>query len=287
MKKALIIGAGPAGISASLYLIRSNTAEVTVITNGTSSLEKAELIENYFGFAQPISGKQLLQNARAGAERLGVKFIDDELTGLSFTDDMRFEAETVKSKDIYDAVLIATGSARKSPSIKGLSEFEGKGVSYCAVCDAFFYMKKDVAVIGNGEYASHEASILLRTASNVTLLSDGKGLSAKLPDGVKHNDIKIRSITGSQRVERVEFEDGSSLDVNGIFVAAGTAGSTEIARKIGVATDDKKIIVDDNFATNVPGIFAAGDCIGGLLQVSKAVGDGAVAGINMIKFLKK
>ena len=106
MKKALIIGAGPAGISASLYLIRSNTAEVTVITNGTSSLEKAELIENYFGFAQPISGKQLLQNARAGAERLGVKFIDDELTGLSFTDDMRFEAETVKSKDIYDAVWI-------------------------------------------------------------------------------------------------------------------------------------------------------------------------------------
>ena len=106
MKKVLIIGSGPAGISASLYLARSSIADVTVISNGKGALAKAEMIENYFGFAEPISGKQLLENGKKGAERLGVKFIEAELTSLGFTDDMRYEAEYVGGRDSFDAVLI-------------------------------------------------------------------------------------------------------------------------------------------------------------------------------------
>ena len=287
MKKVLIIGSGPAGISASLYLARSNIADVTVISNGKGALAKAEMIENYFGFAEPISGKQLLENGKKGAERLGVKFIEAELTSLGFTDDMRYEAEYVGGRDSFDAVLIATGAARKAPSINGIKDFEGKGVSYCAVCDAFFYRGKDVAVIGSGDYALHEASTLLQTASSVTLLTNGQETNIELPEKIKLIKTGIKALHGSDRLSSVEFDDGSSISVSGVFVAVGTAGSTDFARKLGVAVDDGKIIVDESFASNVPGVFAAGDCIGGLMQVSKAVSDGAAAGINMIRYLKQ
>lgn len=287
MKKVLIIGSGPAGISASLYLARSNIADVTVISNGKGALAKAEMIENYFGFAEPISGKQLLENGKKGAERLGVKFIEAELISLGFTDDMRYEAEYVGGRDSFDAVLIATGTARKAPSINGIKDFEGKGVSYCAVCDAFFYRGKDVAVIGSGDYALHEASTLLQTASSVTLLTNGQETNIELPKKIKLIKTGIKALHGSDRLSSVEFDDGSSISVSGVFVAVGTAGSTDFARKLGAAVDDGRIIVDESFATNVPGVFAAGDCIGGLMQVSKAVGDGAAAGINMIRYLKQ
>lgn len=286
MKKALIIGAGPAGISASLYLARSGTAQVTVVTNGKSSLEKAEKIENYFGFSQPVSGKELLKNGRAGAERLGVSFIEAELLELTITPDMKFEAESTAGKDIYDTVLIAAGSARKAPQIKGLKEFEGKGVSYCAVCDAFFYRGKAVAVIGSGEYAVHEAVTLMQTSPSVTLLTNGSALSAELPEGITLIDKKIAEITGDSKVRAVILQDGSKTDAEGIFIATGSAGSAEIARKTGVAADSGTIITDKDMATNIPGIYAAGDCTGGLLQVSKAVADGAIAAMSMIRFLK-
>ena len=281
MKKVLIIGSGPAGISASLYLARSNIADVTIISNGKGALAKAEMIENYFGFAEPISGKQLKKKKKKGAD------IEAELTSLGFTDDMRYEAEYVGGRDSFDAVLIATGTARKAPSINGIKDFEGKGVSYCAVCDAFFYRGKDVAVIGSGDYALHEASTLLQTASSVTLLTNGQETNIELPEKIKLIKTGIKALHGSDRLSSVEFDDGSSISVSGVFVAVGTAGSTDFARKLGAAVDDGRIIVDESFASNVPGVFAAGDCIGGLMQVSKAVSDGAAAGINMIRYLKQ
>ncbi len=288
MKKALIIGAGPAGISASLYLARAGGIEVTVLSHGKSALEKAEQIENYFGFAQPISGKDLLANGRTGAKRLGVRFIDSEITDLQITADLKFSALTsFRSEETYDTVLIATGASRKTPGIKGLKDFEGKGVSYCAVCDAFFYRNKPTAVIGSGNYAAHEASVLSGTSSSVFILTDGQPLSADTADNITVCDKKIKEIHGSDKVESVIFEDDSKIAVSGVFVAIGTAGSTELARKTGVPVAGNKIITDENRATAVPGIYAAGDCIGGLLQVSKSVADGAIAAMSMIKFLKK
>ena len=286
MKKALIIGSGPAGISASLYLARSGTAEVTIITNGKSSLEKAEKIENYFGFAGPVSGKELLRNGRAGAERLGVRFHDTELLELNITPSLSFEAVTPDGRETFDAVLIAAGAARKAPPIKGLKEFEGRGISYCAVCDAFFYRGKPVAVIGSGEYAMHEAVTLLQTSSSVTVLTNGEEPAGSIPEGIGYRTGKISEIAGDSKVHSVLFEDGSSLSVEGVFVAVGAAGSDDIARKTGIASDSGKIITDSGMATNVPGIYAAGDCTGGLMQISKAVSDGAIAAMSMIRFLK-
>ncbi len=287
MKQTLIIGAGPAGISASLYLARSGKTAVTVVTNGESALAKADLIENYFGFAEPVSGKQLLSDSRKNAERLGVVFADTELIDLQINMEMKFDALTADgNKNTYDCVLIATGASRTSPKIKNIKEFEGKGVSYCAVCDAFFYRGKDVAVIGAGEYALHEAQTLAAVASSVTILTDGQTPAFSAYSGIKCDTRKLAEITGDGRVDGVLFEDGDRLSVSGVFAAVGTAGSTELAKKVGAPVEGSRIIVDENRATAVPGLYAAGDCIGGLLQVSKAVADGAVAAMSMIKFCR-
>lgn len=286
IKKALIIGAGPAGISASLYLARSNKADVTVVFSGKSALEKAEKIENYFGFAQPVSGKELLENGIAGAKRLGVKFVEEEIIGLQLSPDFKYETITPHGSETYDTVLIATGANRTTPKIKGIKEFEGRGISYCAVCDSFFYKGKPVAVIGSGEYALHEAMTLINTASSVTILTNGEEMKTAVPDNIPIIKDKILEISGENKVSRVIFENGESLDTAGVFIAIGTAGSTDLARKIGAETDGNKIFVDKNMSTNLPGLYAAGDCTGGLLQVSKAVADGAAAAMSMISFLK-
>ncbi len=287
MKKALIIGAGPAGISASLYISRSNCCKATVISNGQSALAKADMIENYFGFAEPVSGQVLLENGRKNAQRLGAEFIDGELIELQLTADMKFSAVFSAGKqDIFDTVLIATGASRKTPDITGLKSFEGKGISYCAVCDAFFYRGKPTAVIGSGEYAAHEAETLSGTSSSVTIVTNGEELTASLPENIICITDKIKEISGDGKVERIVFENDKEIDISGIFIAVGTAGSTDIARKTGAVIDENKIIVDENMQTNVPGLFAAGDCTGGLLQVSKAVSDGAIAGLGMIRFIK-
>lgn len=287
MKKAIIIGSGPAGISASLYLARSGKASVTVISHGGSALAKADKIENYFGFEQPVSGQELLGRGRAGAERLGVKFTDAEVLELAPGLSGGFDILTTAGAFSCDSVLLATGASRKSLKIPGIKEFEGRGVSYCAVCDAFFFRKKTNFVIGSGDYAAHEAAVLMPLSGSVTVLTNGEELSAVLPEGARCITTKISSVSGSDRVSSISFEDGSVLDADGIFIALGSAGSTELARKIGAASENNTIIVDNDFSTTVPGIFAAGDCTGGLLQVSKAVGDGACAAMGILRWLSR
>lgn len=286
MKKALIIGAGPAGLSAAFYLARSGKIDVTVISDDSSALLKTDKIENYFGFAEPVTGRQLLDDSRKNAERLGAVFIDAEIIDLQINMDMKFEAVSSDGKkEVYDSVLIATGAARAAPAVKGVKEFEGRGVSYCAVCDAFFYRGKDTAVIGSGNYALHEAQTLINTSSSVTILTNGIEPAFDQDERIKCDKRKIKEICGEERVSSVIFEDGDSLKISGVFIAVGTAGSTDLARKAGAPIDNNRIIVDENKSTAVPGLYAAGDCTGGLLQISKAVSDGAIAAVNMIRFL--
>ncbi|MPM98638.1 NADH dehydrogenase [bioreactor metagenome] len=154
------------------------------------------------------------------------------------------------------------------------------------MCDGFFYRGKNVAVIGNGEYALHEAGALTEIAASVTILSNGEEKKIDVPENIHFSDKKIRKITGDEKVREIVFEDDSTLSIDGIFVAVGIAGSTALAKKLGVITEGNNIAVDDNMATNIPGLYCAGDCTGGLLQVSKSVYDGAKAGTEMVKFLR-
>lgn len=289
MAKVLIVGAGPAGVSAAIYAKRGGL-DVTVLTKGqkTGGLAKAELIENYYGFAEPISGAKLEAQGIAGAKRLGVNFVEAELLELNFNDDFTgFKAAAKNQTFMADSVVLAAGAARKSLNVPGIMDFEGKGVSYCAICDAFFYRGKTVAIIGAGEYALHEAMVLLPHAAKVIMLTNGEKLAAKVPAGIEVKSEKIAAIKGDTRVEQVEFADGSLLELAGVFMAIGTAGSTELARKIGAMLENNSIKVDSKMATNVPGLYAAGDCTGGLLQVAKAVYEGAVAGLSVIKYLRE
>ena len=248
MPELVIIGGGPAGLSAAIYAVRAGLA-AHVLYKDDGALGKTDKIENYFGFPDVISGAELLSRGRAQAERLGAQLHRTEVTGIR--------------------------------------EFEGRGVSYCAVCDAFFYRGKAAAVLGQGEYALEEARVLLAVAESVTLLTNGQDAPAPLPAGLSVDTRRISSIEGGEAVERVVFADGEALALDGVFVALGTAGSTDFARKLGAPLDGTHIKSAADGSTMVPGLFAAGDCTGGLLQVAKAVSDGAAAAMSAIKFLRK
>jgi len=283
----IIIGSGPAGVSAALYARRGG-ADVTVISKGAGGLTTAEWVENYYGFAEPISGAELEQRGIAGAERLGVRFETDEVLAVLPVEEGRgFRLEATCRTYAADAVILAAGASRRTLSIPGLRDFEGRGVSYCAICDAFFYRGKKVAVIGAGDYALHEAEILRPHAAQLSLLTNGEEPSVAISDGIAVQTQKIVRIEGARRVQHIVFDDETGMDVDGIFMAIGTAGSMELARKLGVVLSDGKIAVGKHMETNVPGVYAAGDCTGGLLQIAKAVYEGAEAGLAAVQYLRK
>ena len=276
MSNIVIVGSGPAGVSAALYAVRAGV-DTTVLTKGPGALDRAEKIENYYGLAQPVSGAELERRSIENAKRLGVRFVTAEAVGLTYTD--KLTVETIGKDYPADAVILATGASRAVPRIPGLAGLEGHGVSWCAVCDAFFYRGKDVAVLGSGAYALHEVQALLPVVKSVSLLTNGMPLTAEFPPEVTVYPQKV--VTG------VQLSDGQEVALSGVFVALGVAGSTALARKIGAAVEGSRIVVDEKMQTTVPGLYAAGDCTGGLLQVAKAVYEGAQAGTEAAKALRK
>jgi len=280
----IIVGCGPAGLSAALYTCRANL-KTLVIGKDRGALEKADKIENYFGMAQPVSGCELVENSKVQVQHLGAEILEDEIFHISWDGSFLLEGK----KETYRAtvVLLATGTARKTVNLQGIRELEGRGVSYCAICDAFFYRGRSVAVLGNEAYAIHEMKQLLPVVGSAVLLTNGVELKTKVPEGVQVIETAISSIDGTDFVEGISFADGTSLTVEGVFVALGSAGAAELARKVGAMTDGRNILVNEEMETNIPGLYAAGDCIGGLLQISTAVGEGAKAAMSMIQFVRK
>ncbi|MDL2294284.1 FAD-dependent oxidoreductase [Ruminococcaceae bacterium OttesenSCG-928-D13] len=282
MADVIIIGGGPAGISAALYTVRAGL-ETLVIGRDGGALEKAEKIENYYGLAEPMNGRQLVEQGLRQAKGLGVQLVTDEVTGIGY-DGARYRVKTKTGEHQAPIVVMATGSPRKKPTIKGLTDYEGRGVSYCATCDAFFYRGKDVAVLGCCDYALSEALELAPIAKSVTILTHGETPIQGIPGDIKVIRTKIAGLSGSDTLEGVLFEDGSRLDASGLFVAAGVAGSSDLAKKLGAQTEGTRIVTDASMATSIPGLFAAGDCTGGMLQIAKAVYEGAKAGTEAVKY---
>lgn len=282
--RAIIVGSGPAGVSAALYLARAGVS-VTILSKDGGALLKADKIENYYGFAEPISGKELYEQGLANAKRLGCTVKEEEVIGVSFLNTLA--VQTTEATYEAEAVILATGTSRTAPKIDGLARLEGHGVSYCAICDAFFYRGKNVAVIGSGEYALHEAQTLLSVAGSVTMLTNGAPLTVEVPESIAVDTRKIVSIDGEDAVSGVTFADGKTIAVDGVFVAVGVASSADLARKLGALTEGNRIVTNENGETNLPGLYAAGDCTGGLLQIAEAVAKGAKAGLAAVRFLRE
>lgn len=292
---SIIIGKGPAGIQAALYMKRANL-HILVIGKDGGSLEKAEKIENFYGQENVISGKDLVEKGIAQIKRLGVDVITDEVVAIEYIENkeestkfnLLFKIKTLKTEYLSKTVLISTGVNRKAPSIPGLKEFEGRGVSYCAICDGFFYRDKEVAVIGNGNYAISEVEALLPVTNKITVLTNGKSEVLVRDKDIKCNSKEILSINGDKKVEKVVFKDNTEMDVNGIFIAEGSASSVDFARKLGAEIAGNSIIVNEkNMETSVEGLFAAGDCTGGEnYQIAKAVYEGMKAGLGIVKYVK-
>lgn len=283
MNDVAIIGSGPAGLSAALYILRAGFT-VTVIGKDNGALEKAESIQNYFGLEHPISGHELVEIGKKQVRDLGGMVLQDEVVGIKW--DGNYTVSTVNESISARAIILTTGTSRRRMKIKNIDRLEGYGVSYCAICDAFLYRGRDVAVLGNGEYALHEIQELIDITGQITLLTNGLEPAADFPSEVNIITTPLEELTGEQYLESIRFQDGTSLETACLFVALGTAKGSDLARKLGIRLEDERIIVNEQMDTGLPGVFAAGDCIGGILQVSVAVGEGAKAALSCIRYLR-
>lgn len=279
MYDVIIIGGGPAGVSAAIYAVRAGL-KVLIIENGPNALAKAHLIQNYYGLT--VKGVDMYKQGLEQARELGVEILHAEVVGAEWA--ITFQVQVAGLEEVLSckALVLASGTQPTSVNILGLKEFEGRGVSYCAVCDGFFFRGKKLAVLGNGAYALHEAKYL-KNLADVSILTNGEKLaSSEFPVIEK----KIVQVEGEFGLQSIVFEDGSKLEIDGLFVALGTAGSSSLALKLGAIQEGRYIKIDEHSVTNVPGLFAAGDCTGGLLQVAKAVHEGAEAGLSVVKYIK-
>ena len=298
MSDVLIVGGGPAGVTAALYTARAGFS-TSIICRDSGALGRAALVDNFYGLGK-IGGAELVESGLLQAREVGVNVTPGEVVGIAF-DDGQFNLHMVGDssdgnllENAARAVVLATGATRTTPKIKGLAELDGRGVSYCAVCDGFFYKGKDVAVLGADSYALHEVEDLLPLAKTVTLLTNGATPSVTFPASVIVRTEKITEVLGKPHVlgtalRGVLFEskDAEELPLDGLFIAIGVAGGTELARKIGAIVQNNAVVVDADMRTNVAGLWAAGDCIGGMKQIAKAVHNGAAAGMDIVKFLRE
>jgi len=281
MKQVAIIGYGPAGITAGIYLKRNNI-DAIIIGKDLGALDGyTDLVENYYGFAEPIPGKDLIANGVNQAKRLGISVITDSVISLKEIEG-GFQIGTAKHKYEAKTVLLATGKTRTTINKPGFIKYRGKGISMCATCDGYFYRRKKIAVVGCGAYMMHELEYLNRMSPDVTIFTDGHVLE----DVVSNKVITepILSFSGTDKVTHIETEKGK-YEVDGIFIALGTPSSIEFASQLGVIVEKNSLLVNENYETNVPGLFAAGDIIGGKLQIAKAVYDGMMVADSIYKYL--
>jgi thioredoxin reductase (NADPH) len=290
MYDVIIIGCGPAGLSAAIYTARSQLKTLVLGTMENSMLWKAHFIQNYFGVE--LDGKAMIEKGVDQVKKLGAELVKAEVVGAKSNKDS-FVVTTSDNKD-YEGktIIIATGTACEPAGIKGEKELTGKGVSYCAICDGFFYKGKKIAVVGNGNYAAHEAIELLSFSKDITIFSQGKDweMSPEFKKALESKKVNLRkeqitAFAGDKTLKGVMIGDKEEK-FDGVFIAMGTASALNFAQKLGVQMQGNTITIDRNGNTNVKGVYAAGNCTGCYPQVAVDVGEGAAAGLSAIKLVK-
>ncbi|WP_456472265.1 F420-dependent thioredoxin reductase [Methanocaldococcus sp.] len=296
MYDTIIIGGGPAGLTAGIYAMRGKLKALCIEKeNAGGRIAEAGIVENYPGFEE-IRGFELAERFKKHAEKFNLPIIYEEVVDIEIGEDRH---KVITKNNVYETktILIATGTKPKRLGIE--NKFIGKGVSYCTMCDAFFYLNKDVIVIGRGTPAVMSAINLKDIAKKIILITDKSELKVAEPimldklKEIKNLEIiynaKPLEIVGDEKAEGVKIEVNGEIKIikaDGIFISLGHEPNTEFL-KGKVKLDERGfIITDENCRTNVKGIYAAGDVRGGVMQVAKAVGDGCVAMANIIKEVK-
>ncbi len=295
----VIIGGGPAGLSAAQYSARARLKTLVLDKSRTAgALAFAHKIENYPGLAVPLSGKELLDIFRNQAIGFGAEYVEAQVIGANLTENIK-EVFTLKKNYSGKTVILATGSMGRKPAIKGEAEFLGRGVSYCAICDAAFYKGKTVCVVGDSEEAVKEAGILTKFAETVFLISPSSKLKVDDHPALHSQNLKLilgRSVTaieGNEVVEGIKTIDSEKkeeiLGLSGVFVYLH--GNKPIIDFLGGTVDLSEegcISINKMMETSIPGVFAGGDvtCTE-VRQVVVAASNGCIAALSAERYITR
>jgi thioredoxin reductase (NADPH) len=297
----IIIGSGPAGLTAALYAARANLNPLLIAGNQMGGqIAITNEVENFPGF-DSILGPELTEKMRAQAERFGTRFEFDEVLEVDFTKGSPFYLKTYGQEYLASAVIIATGASARRLGIPGEDEFIGRGVSYCATCDGFFFKDKDVLVVGGGDSALQEGIFLTKYAKRVRIVHRRDSLRAgeilihraQANDKIEFVwDTVLDSIDGANKVAGVSARNVRSGDIDqwqtdGVFVFIGHFPNTQLFRGQLAMDDQNFLIVDKFMQTSVPGVFAAGEVMDPIYkQAISSAGQGCQAAISVERYLE-
>lgn len=299
----IVIGGGPAGLTAGLYSGRARLKTLLLEKAATGGqAATTDVIENYPGFPEGVGGYELTQKIRQQAEQFGCQIREiNPVTNIEVDGDIR-QVNTEDGGFRAKAIIIASGAEARTLGVPGESEFRGKGVSYCATCDGAFYRDKVVAVVGGGNSAVEEAVFLTKFATKVYIVHRRAELRADkiLQERALGNpkieivwDSHLKKILGNGKVEEIVVEDKkthqrSDIRVDGVFFYIGSVPNTAFCEGVIDLDGRDFVLTSENLMTSVPGVFACGDCRANLLkQVAVAVGEGALAAVEADKYIEE
>jgi thioredoxin reductase (NADPH) len=297
-----IIGAGPAGYSAAIYAVRAGIKTVVFDKSGGGGLASiAPNIENYAGF-ESISGADLLEKMKAHAGKYAEMKLYEEITAIKKTES-GFELKTAEDQQYQvGAILFATGTEHRKLLCENISQFEGKGVSYCATCDGFFFKDKNVGVVGGGNSALIEAIYLKQIGCKKVYLihrrdqlraeeayeKDAKNVGVEFLLDTEVESLQGNELLSSITIRNKKTDESKKLEIDGLFISIGVIPQNSLAKDLGVILDEQAYIkVDKQMRTSVKGVYAAGDITGGLRQVVTAAAEGAIAALTSTEVLGK
>ncbi|MYV42856.1 thioredoxin-disulfide reductase [Streptomyces sp. SID1328] len=303
VRNVIIIGSGPAGYTAALYTARASLKPLVfegAVTAGGALMNTTE-VENFPGFPNGIMGPELMDNMRAQAERFGAELLPDDIVSVDLTGDVKTVTDTAGTVHRARAVIVATGSQHRKLALPNEDALSGRGVSWCATCDGFFFRDQDIAVIGGGDTAMEEATFLSRFAKSVTIIHRRDTLRAsKAMQERAFNDPKIKfawdsevvEILGEQKLSGLKLRnlktgELSDLPVTGLFIAIGHDPRTELFKgQLDLDAEGYLKVEAPSTRTNLPGVFAAGDVVDHTYrQAITAAGTGCASALDAERYL--
>jgi len=303
VRNVIIIGSGPAGYTAALYTARASLKPLVfegAVTAGGALMNTTE-VENFPGFQDGIMGPELMDNMRAQAERFGAELVPDDVVAVDLTGEIKTVTDTAGTVHRAKAVIVATGSQHRKLGLPNEDALSGRGVSWCATCDGFFFKDQDIAVIGGGDTAMEEATFLSRFAKSVTVvhrrdtLRASKAMQERAFADPKISfiwDSEVAEILGDQKLSglklrNVKTGELSDLAVTGLFIAIGHDPRTELFKGQLELDEEGYLKVDSpSTRTNIPGVFGAGDVVDHTYrQAITAAGTGCAAALDAERFL--